>query len=690
MKRKLLAIAIVVVFVAAFMIGCSSGIFEVNGNRDFHQVVATVNYNSMSEPIYKGDVLTYYNQYAYMYMQYYGMTSEQVVEYFYETLSRQKLMLLYAKDYLAKNDLGITDDAAIAKLSNVDFLTVDERRYCIEQANEMFEKSWKDIITEREKEQEANQGTNNDEDKEEEEDEDLLAARPSRDEEETSDEYEDEGLTDESKLPEKFTDYVDGKIEKETDKDTKKIMQSALDELNKNLESNYKTYDYYLNNYYETRIVEKYEEMLGESLPEITQEEIDAHYNELCSTQISSYVDEAAYKTAVESSSNLLYHVKKGYSQVRSILFKFSEEQSAALKNIQSMLEGNDDAIEYYRSVIALGKDVTGAAGDSVYENLCDLGIEVNVSNPDYDADEDELKDAYTDLGLDYRVVLYAMADDIAAKLDKLVAAAQAKGITDPVQLELVRQYAVNEAITDWMYLVNDDEGMFSKDTYVVTPEGSASDYVAEYNVLARQLASQGIGSYAMNESDDKFAPGSQLSYTVEEGKTPTEMFQAVNGKTYSLAKVNYESKNDTDEKYDTDVYTLKTEAGNSISFIINDYGIQLIFVKDVFVDDSKGTYTVKTDAEGNETGYVLNMDYRMSAEITVKYVEDAEGNKTDEVSEISVKVITVKDYISKTLEDMKIADNYTNVQNKFLKENADNCISKNEKLYKSIIKEVQ
>ena len=98
MKRKLLAILIVVAVIASLAVGCSSGIFEVDGYRDYHQVVATVQYKQMSEPIYKGDVLVYYSQYAAMYMQYYGMTSEDVVDYFYQSLSKQKLQLLYAKD----------------------------------------------------------------------------------------------------------------------------------------------------------------------------------------------------------------------------------------------------------------------------------------------------------------------------------------------------------------------------------------------------------------------------------------------------------------------------------------------------------------------------------------------------------------------------------------------------------------
>ncbi len=690
MKSKLLAIAVVLIIVASLTVGCSSGLFEKDGDRDYHQVVATVQYNQMSEPIYKGDVLVYYSQYAAMYIQYYGMSSEEVVEYFYDSLSKQKLLLLYAKDYLAKNDLGITDDAEIAKLSNADFLTVDERRYCIEMTNKTFEDSWQQLISDLEEEQSQNQGNDNGSDNEEPaEDEDLLEARPTRGEAEESDEYVDEGLTDESKLPEKFSDYVSGKIEAEQDATAQKNMQTALNDLNKNLASSYKDYDYYLNSYYETRILEKYEKMLGDSLPEITDEEVSTYYNKLKNTQISNYVDEAAYSSALSSASNVIYHTTKGYSQVRSILLQFSDDQSAVLKNVQSLLSGNDAAIEKYRALLALGSDVADNSGLGIYENLADNGIKVNVSNPDYNADEDELKDAYTDLGIDYRVVLYAMANDIADKADKLVAAAQAKGITDAVELQAVRNYALNEAITDWLYLVNDDDGMFESDTYTVTPDGSDSSYVEEYTVLARKLAAQGAGSYYDSQATD-FTDGVALSYTVEEGKTPTELLAQANGKTYSISAEVSKSTDADGEDLETTIYTLKTEEGNEISFIVNDYGIHVVFVKSLYVDESQSDNIVEvTDEEGEVKGYLLGLDYRFSESVEVRYVKDADGNDTDEVESIAVEIKTVRETFSETIRDGKISENNSDVQNKIIKDYAEKCISQNSKVYKATVKEV-
>ena len=539
MKRKLLAILIVVAVIASLAVGCSSGIFEVDGYRDYHQVVATVQYKQMSEPIYKGDVLVYYSQYAAMYMQYYGMTSEDVVDYFYQSLSKQKLQLLYAKDYIAKNDLGYTSDAEIAKLSNEDFLTVDERRYCIELANKTFEDSWQQIISDLEEEQAQNTGSDEEETEEPEEDEDLLEARPVREDDSSSDEYVDEGLTDASKLPDKFTDYVNDKISAEEDKDAQKNMQTALNELNKNLESTYKDYDYYLNSYYETRILEKYEEMLGDSLPEITDEEVQAHYTKLMNTQIGNYVDESAYSSALSSAGNVVYHTTNGYSQVRSILLKFSDDQTAALKNVQSLLEGNDAAIKKYRALLALGSDVASNEGLGIYENLCENGIKVNVSNPDYDADyecKDENCDHETvtvtegseglkqivefkqdadtkEWGVVYNVsmcpsVAY-LPDKIAAlgtdgiieqiytSLGQVRAAVESKAITHVQGL-----YWMREVATAWLYIVGDDSGSVTADSnnnglgYVVTPEGEESGYIDSFTEQARALIANGGGSY--------------------------------------------------------------------------------------------------------------------------------------------------------------------------------------------------
>lgn len=660
MKRKLLAIVMILAVLAMLFAGCS--LFTVDEYRDYHQVVATVRYKDMSKDVLKGELLLYYTQYGASYI-YYGWTEDETLSYLCETLSRQNLLLLHAKEYLAKQaDPDITD-AEIAAMSAEEFLTVDERRYCIEQTNASFEESFRTLITDLEDEQAANEGTSDDTtgDDTTSSDEEELEARPSRPEEEDSSEYEDQGMTDESQLPEGFMDYIQDRIDAEEDEQARKNMNTALSQLRDNIESSFRDYSYYLNSQYETRILEKYREALGGELPEITDEEFQSRYQRMVNVNIGSYVDEEAYASALKSSSSdILFHKTKGYSQVRSILLGFSDDQTSALDTIEALVGSNEKALAAYRAVLALGTDIAGDM-PSEFASLADLGIKVNVSDPDYDADTDELSAAYTDKGVDYKVVLYAMANDIAAKADKAVAAAQASGITDATQLQLVRQYATDEAITDWIYLVNDDDGMFDSDSYVLSPDGSASSYVEEYTVLGRALTETGINSTAIVPTA-AFASKAALEYTPAEGQEPTEILAQADGKTYEISYETVKSEDENGEELSTTVYTLRTEEGNDISFIVDDYGIHVIYVKDIFVDESKGSVTEYT-VDGKTAGYILGSDYRHSYEVTIRYVKDEDGNDTDEIESVSVTVTTVEQYIKDLIEEERTSAKYSDVQ---------------------------
>ena len=659
MKRKLLAIVMILAVLAMLFAGCS--LFTVDEYRDYHQVVATVRYKDMSKDVLKGELLLYYTQYGASYI-YYGWTEDETLSYLCETLSRQNLLLLHAKEYLARQTDPDITDAEIAAMSAEEFLTVDERRYCIEQTNASFEESFRTLITDLEDEQAANEGTSDDTtgDDTASSDEEELEARPSRPEEEDSSEYEDQGMTDESQLPEGFMDYIQDRIDAEEDEQARKNMNTALSQLRDNIESSFRDYSYYLNSQYETRILEKYREALGGELPEITDEEFRSRYQRMVNVNIGSYVDEEAYASALESSSDILFHKTKGYSQVRSILLGFSDDQKSALDTIKALVGSNEEALAAYRAVLALGTDIAGDM-PSEFASLADLGIKVNVSDPDYDADTDELSAAYTDKGVDYKVVLYAMANDIAAKADKAVAAAQASGITDATQLQLVRQYATDEAITDWIYLVNDDDGMFDSDSYVLSPDGSASSYVEEYTVLGRALTETGINSTAIVPTA-AFASKAALEYTPAEGQEPTEILAQADGKTYEISYETVKSEDENGEELSTTVYTLRTEEGNDISFIVNDYGIHVIYVKDIFVDESKGSVTEYT-VDGKTAGYILGSDYRHSYEVTIRYVKDEDGNDTDEIESVSVTVTTVEQYIKDLIEEERTSAKYSDVQ---------------------------
>ena len=181
MKKKIIALAVVVVLVcgavAGTLIGCD--LITTNAEKDYNQVVATVQYEGLSDTILKGELQAIYNTYGPVYMQYYGMTAEEALDTLLESLTRQSLILLKAKVALAA-DMGITFTSS----SDItELLTYDEKRYCIQMANADFKSLWETNIEEREEEQAANEDTEEEEDTSEEEDTEELEARPVREEE---------------------------------------------------------------------------------------------------------------------------------------------------------------------------------------------------------------------------------------------------------------------------------------------------------------------------------------------------------------------------------------------------------------------------------------------------------------------------------------------------------------------------
>ena len=213
MKKKIVALILMVALISTFFVGCS--LFETDANRDYHQVIANVSYKTnsgtLTAVVYKGEVKTQVNRYA-AYIQY-GWTEDDLVEYAYNNVARQKLLLLYAQEYLYVNKLvpdgfGYDTLGAWNNFKNKDvknhvqayskFLTVDELRYCIESVNKQFDESWKDLVEEREKESAKNDGnsdgeTASGEEEEEVKDSDLLEAREQKDrtaDDDDDDEYE--------------------------------------------------------------------------------------------------------------------------------------------------------------------------------------------------------------------------------------------------------------------------------------------------------------------------------------------------------------------------------------------------------------------------------------------------------------------------------------------------------------------
>lgn len=433
MKKKIIALAVVVVLVcgvvAGSLIGCN--LVTTNAEKDYNQVVATIQYEGLTDQVLKGELQAIYNTYGPVYVQYYGMTEEEALNTLYESLTRQSLLLLKAKAEVAKS-LGITftNDSDIT-----DLLTYDEIRYCIQMANADFKKQWQDNIDEREQEQAANEDDSSDEDTstDEEEDTDELEARPVREEETPSTEYvPDESFTEEngSKLPAFFDNWYNEQltaVQNEIDDLNEQLaaatddaqreelqtkleeartrrsnMRSAYTDLQNTLKDSYTDYDYYLNNQYESRVTAKYEELLGEPLT-VTDAEVQEYITAVIGDNGETFVDADAYASALESGSTIIRHYDKGYFSVRSILLGFTEEQKTFLTNLTNRL--GEDNVDDFRAVIALGTDaLTGTdvinPDDSTIAEIVarwgSAGLGINISNTEYDETTDKLSDAYT------------------------------------------------------------------------------------------------------------------------------------------------------------------------------------------------------------------------------------------------------------------------------------------------------
>ena len=136
MKKKLIvATALVLVFAISMtlFVGCDE-IFKKNDKRDAQQVVASVTYNGefgkQTENVYKFELASSFNAYAYYYVNYYGMTYEAAANYLAQSLAQQKLLVLFAKEKVAKLEGKTSLPANIEEL-----LSATERNKAIEDTN---------------------------------------------------------------------------------------------------------------------------------------------------------------------------------------------------------------------------------------------------------------------------------------------------------------------------------------------------------------------------------------------------------------------------------------------------------------------------------------------------------------------------------------------------------------------------
>ena len=104
MKRRLtilLALVLLVSVVVGVLAGCDR-IFVKAVDRDAAQVVATVSYNGQTANITKAELTVSFNNYAYLYNAYYGLSYEEAANTILRSLAQNKLLVLFAKDEIAR------------------------------------------------------------------------------------------------------------------------------------------------------------------------------------------------------------------------------------------------------------------------------------------------------------------------------------------------------------------------------------------------------------------------------------------------------------------------------------------------------------------------------------------------------------------------------------------------------------
>ena len=626
MKRRLsilLALVLLVSVVVGVLAGCGR-IFVKAEDRDAAQVVATVTYNGQTATVTKAELTVSFNNYAYLYNAYYGLTYQEAADTILRSLAQNKLLVLFAKDEIAKangdsrhaadipvyellsgselnravenvNDdmLSALSTALESLINEADYNESDDseteeekyeeykgddavrvyfdtdggstvERQSIKKGTKAFEPEeptregytflgwftakgadatewdfattvektttlyahWEKYTAPRTERPEVEE----DEDKDYDPDADLpegtvAAVRFFLSDGTFNDAYKTL-VYDRTAEPEVLADYSDEDYRKALDDH----LADAVEQVQDNLSSSYLSYDYYLNAEYESLLITRLERMIGDGRigdgATVTADEVQKRFDALVAQNKETFKDGESYQSAIESSLSTTYYHKEGYGFVINILLQLPEED---IEELTALIADGTVTKEHVKSV-----------RDSKLKDL-----QVNVSNPDYDADY-ECKDENCDhetvtvtegsAGLKQIVefkqdadtkewgVVYnvSMCPSVAYLPDK-IAALGADGIIEQIYTSLgqVREAVESEAITHvqglywmrevataWLYIVGDDSGSVTADSnnnglgYVVTPEGEESGYIDSFTEQARALIANGGGSYVRDVGD--------------------------------------------------------------------------------------------------------------------------------------------------------------------------------------------
>lgn len=716
MKKKKIFLIITVILVLSFALaGCT--MFSINKERDYKQTVASLTVDGVDVNITKGQLNESFMQNYQTYAQY-GLTAEEILNLSLVNLAKREVLLVMAKD--ARGD---KNSDAYSLLSD------NEKAWVMKTTNKMFSDNWDELVKKKSKDE---YNKNKDKDKEDDDTEILFPARKEYNEPEEDKEF---------KAYEKYTLEDDFFTQKGS---ATGIEKEAIDEIKKDIEDQYKDFSYFRDRNAEGRLLEEYQKTHKGVDIDITEDALMEEYNFTVNANKDKYLKGSNYATDIESDNGTILYHKGQYFKVKSNLLSFGKQQESIYKQWAAQYPGESSAayIQKYRKALVTGGEENSAEKvllDEMTDKLSykkgsfDRGLLVNISNLNYktgvycvnkDCDCHNSNDkhkqlrediennktiwggetgdletplcqcpqcefnAYVAYNVPYTSVLNMMANDIAqAEVDATAeynekynkATFNAEASVTAGRKMFVADKKI-ETFDKWIFRVNDDPGMMDGKEYLVTPAGQESTYVAEFTALARAIISD---------------------------ETATRGVSSTTLSSYNIGDKTVELMTQKD-----------AETNNSISYVINDFGVHIIMISTLPLDFnvnngliiSEGLdenpdfdiddYNLTDDNKKNEL-IKVNKIYQLSKDAFVSfdeetgkaltynevkkksYVENAKGEKYSKFEINLFKPLgEIEDFFSKANKkgiDLKIGDKTYNVK-----------LSKDNGVYGQLLKEVR
>ncbi len=461
MKKRIIAMILVLVLTLSVFSGCT--LIEQDETKVMSQAVVTVGKGETAQTITMSDVITSYNQVAYFYTQYYGMSSDAVLDMVMSSLQSQKVFL-----YGAMQELPVVNASADNMYAK--YLTAEEIAKAEAEVTQMIAdeidaaevKALSDAFK-------AGEGEAT-----------VLADT-------TVPDWATTGTT----VPVDFKGTVS--------------RNQAYASFVKSLSSAGYTYDemfdLMLNSSYQTALSAKFQDVI-ESEYSASVSDIVAKYNAQLADEIeynNAYGAEK-FMAKYDDGSVVIYNPSgEEYGYVKQILVNFTEEEKATLKD----LEG--DALIAKRLELAGATVATDMRDSWLYKYGYNTNEDGLFSRYDFNGTvtpelfegvqtrDEEGNFAYSTVApteyVGYQAFLSGVVNPYLG--GKVVSSANG--------FDIYSSSIDNEKLDDLMYAYNEDKGVMSKELGYFVPD---KDFYEEFNVAAESLIGYGAGAYTVAVTD--------------------------------------------------------------------------------------------------------------------------------------------------------------------------------------------